>query len=451
MKKFLSFIYILVLIVAPFSLVSPLSAHAASACNVSSAQWNPGGQQTTPGWFVEHKTQANVVVTSTGCVGQTLEFSVTQVNLISNTDLSDSGLSKKPIVVPSDNFTINLLLGEEGCSNTQYIVANCHLYTQIYDQDGNKLHDSGADTNGNLYYNCDGACNTNAAFLGITTADKAVDVNAQNNVASQAAANDTYTPLAPIGGVTSVKTNDIGTYINTMFELGIGLCAAIAVIMIIIYAIAYMGNESVFGKIEAKGRIFAAFLGLFIALAAYALLNTINPALTGQNGLQVGQVTAQIDPEVETAPPVNDTTTAGDSKLCTSGYVNVPTYGTPSVINVCSSLDGIPIATNLKNMLVAAKANNIILSGWGSRTYARQVQLRSDHGCPDPTTPSSSCHPPTARPGHSNHEAGGAVDFTCSGKSMANSACFVWLQQHAATYHFINLSSEPWHWSYNGK
>ena len=263
-----------------------------------------------------------------------------------------------------------------------------------------------------------------------------------------------YNLLAPIGNISQVKTNDIGTYLNWIFKLGIGLCAALAVIMIIIAAIQYMGTESVFGKTEARSKILQSILGLVLAMGSYAILNTISPDLLGANGVNVTQVTAQIDPDTETAPPASTSYTgSGSSALCTAGYVNVATYGSPSNINVCSSLNNIPIATNLKNMLAAAKTSNIILSGYGSRSAATQVQLRIAHGCPDPNTPASSCTPPTARPGHSNHEVGGAVDFTCSGASIQSqsSPCFIWMSRNAATFGFYNLPSEPWHWSFNAK
>ena len=103
-----------------------------------------------------------------------------------------------------------------------------------------------------------------------------------------------YKLLAPIGGSPTIKTNDIGNYFNILFTTAIGLCGALAVIMIVIGSIQYMGDESIFGKTEAKGKIFSAIFGLIIALGAFALLNTIDPSLTGKNGLNVAQVTATI-------------------------------------------------------------------------------------------------------------------------------------------------------------
>lgn len=108
--------------------------------------------------------------------------------------------------------------------------------------------------------------------------------------------NNTYNLLAPIGTIKQIKTSDgIGDYLNIIFKIIIGLCGALAVIMIVIGGIQYMGNESVFGKTEAKSRILSAILGLLIALGAYAILYTINPALTGQNGISIEEVDVQVD------------------------------------------------------------------------------------------------------------------------------------------------------------
>ena len=91
------------------------------------------------------------------------------------------------------------------------------------------------------------------------------------------------------------------------------------------------------------------------------------------------------------------------------------------------------------------------------RSYAEQVELRRAHcGSSDHSVfqaPSSSCSPPTARPGTSNHEGGLAVDFSCSdGQPMTHaSPCYRWLAANAAAYGLFNLPSEPWHWSVTGR
>jgi hypothetical protein len=106
------------------------------------------------------------------------------------------------------------------------------------------------------------------------------------------------------------------------------------------------------------------------------------------------------------------------------------------------------IATQVRQMLEAADKDGVHLTGNCWRSSETQIALRQQN-CPDPVnSPSSDCHPPTAKPGTSNHERGLAIDFNdCS----SSSDCFKWLSAHAATYHFQNLPSESWHWSVDGR
>ena len=106
------------------------------------------------------------------------------------------------------------------------------------------------------------------------------------------------------------------------------------------------------------------------------------------------------------------------------------------------------LAQPLSELLSAAEADGIRgLSGWGWRSTERQAQLWHEHGCDD-----GSCSVPTARPGHSMHELGQAIDFTVDGETLRQSdPAFRWLQQHAGEYGLRNLPSESWHWSTNGR
>jgi peptidoglycan hydrolase CwlO-like protein len=115
------------------------------------------------------------------------------------------------------------------------------------------------------------------------------------------------------------------------------------------------------------------------------------------------------------------------------------------------------IASNLESMLAAAEADGIVLSGGGYRDPAGQIAVRrSNCGTSNYAIyemPSSSCSPPTAKPGSSMHEQGKAIDFTYQGRviSSRSSTAYQWLAANAAAYGFYNLPSEPWHWSTNGR
>ncbi len=186
-----------------------------------------------------------------------------------------------------------------------------------------------------------------------STNDNSVPTDAQKDTVKD----DSYHLLAPIGTIDTFNTKNIGDYFNMIFKLAIGLCAALAVIMIIISAVQYMGDESIFGKTEAKGKIINAILGLFIALGAYALLNTINPDLTGANGVSVDQVSATIDQQ-EAVEVQNDGGGTGTTKLCSNPteckalcvkYSNGSTYNDnpPGVMpaSQAQQISGIPLVT----------------------------------------------------------------------------------------------------------
>ncbi len=104
-----------------------------------------------------------------------------------------------------------------------------------------------------------------------------------------------YTLLAPIGNLTKIdKDTKLGDYLNVILKIAIGLCGALAVIMIVINGIVWMGSDSVFGHTEAKQRIGAAIGGLILALGAYMLLNTINSDLVGGSSINIEPVSIKL-------------------------------------------------------------------------------------------------------------------------------------------------------------
>lgn len=114
------------------------------------------------------------------------------------------------------------------------------------------------------------------------------------------------------------------------------------------------------------------------------------------------------------------------------------------------------IAEPLAALLAAATADGVALGGGGFRDGEAQLGLRaancgtSSHDLYQ--KPASQCSPPTARPGHSMHEQGLAVDFTLDGALIGtrSNRGYAWLAANAARFGLHNLPSEPWHWSVNG-
>ncbi|MFA6520113.1 MAG: M15 family metallopeptidase [Candidatus Paceibacterota bacterium] len=94
-----------------------------------------------------------------------------------------------------------------------------------------------------------------------------------------------YKYLAPIPQLgetfstvgTAEEPYPLSKYLNLMITLFIGICAALAVIMIVIGGIEYMTSELPGNKEHGKERIVHAIFGLVLALGSWTLLNEINP------------------------------------------------------------------------------------------------------------------------------------------------------------------------------
>jgi len=164
----------------------------------------------------------------------------------------------------------------------------------------------------------------------------------------------------------------------------------------------------------------------------------------------------------DTAPAVEPAATGGDTsnQQCTAGtdagvadgYDNNKLFK----IRICT-VQGIgqvnaQIAKNVDDLLNAAKASGVTLTGSAFRTMASQISLRKAH-CGSSNydiyeKPSGQCSPPTAKPGYSNHQMGLAIDFGKCGSRATE--CYKWLASNAQKYGLKNLPSEPWHWSVDG-
>jgi peptidoglycan hydrolase CwlO-like protein len=114
------------------------------------------------------------------------------------------------------------------------------------------------------------------------------------------------------------------------------------------------------------------------------------------------------------------------------------------------------IRASVQRLVDDASADGVTMCGNGYRDPQDQINLRRAH-CGSSNyaiyeAPSSSCSPPTAKPGSSLHEQGLAIDFTCGGGGTVGygDSCYDWLQGNAEEYGLYNLPSETWHWSVNG-
>lgn len=173
---------------------------------------------------------------------------------------------------------------------------------------------------------------------------------------------------------------------------------------------------------------------------------------TDRSAEQGGDVCVPVGGRVGSEPSASIPCTVGGA-----GVVERTPKGT--AIRVCDAGRGLVVDTRLApgvaRLLQAADAAGMRLAGSGFRSTARQIELRKAHcGAGWASAPSSSCSPPTALPGRSEHEVGQAVDLTCDGtliRSRGN-RCFRWLQRWAGPIAGLrNLPSESWHWSVSGR
>ncbi len=137
--------------------------------------------------------------------------------------------------------------------------------------------------------------------------------------------------------------------------------------------------------------------------------------------------------------------------------VTVPPNAPVELASVWGIVVNVLIVEELEGLLVAMEAEGFTLGGGGYRDNSRQIELRRQHcGTSEYAVyqmPASQCSPPTARPGFSQHQVGLAVDFTHNGRIIRsrNTAVFQAMARIAPDYGFVNLPSEPWHWSTTGQ
>jgi len=112
-------------------------------------------------------------------------------------------------------------------------------------------------------------------------------------------------------------------------------------------------------------------------------------------------------------------------------------------------------------LIVAATADGVdIEGGWCYRTYADQKRAWDSRRCYIPGNCDGSPYPPTARPGHSNHGWGLAVDVWNAWDSILSCSDpeFRWLESNGPSFGWVHpdwtrcgrSSQEPWHWEYVG-
>ena len=127
-----------------------------------------------------------------------------------------------------------------------------------------------------------------------------------------------YVQLAPLPGIGTATTGgqfvapSLPNYLIGMFRLLIGLAGLLAVVMITLGGIEYMSTDSMFGKEEGKSKISQALVGLLLAISAWLILSTVNPATLEFNFNP--EPPAPIDPG--TIPPTIEPSVIYKNRVC---------------------------------------------------------------------------------------------------------------------------------------
>lgn len=140
--------------------------------------------------------------------------------------------------------------------------------------------------------------------------------------------------------------NKVGAYLNLMIKLFIGICAVLAVIMIVMGGIQYMTSELISSKEAGKERIRNAIFGLLLALGAYTLLFTINPDLLNTDLKSLENVTVEVTLEEQiksysgqgTCEPITSGL-CSPLNLASAGFIPEPSRGTQAS-SICNGESG---------------------------------------------------------------------------------------------------------------
>ncbi|NVN96656.1 hypothetical protein HXX01_00140 [Candidatus Nomurabacteria bacterium] len=220
------------------------------------------------------------------------------------TEVDSTQKTIKTYVDTSFNFKLN-----ESYKGYYYIYKNSggvYSSSGVFKDNASCLTDSNNFISKNTTSKIYSECQYYSDIPSIPKTDESVPVDPINVAENKTV----YNMLAPIGQLKTMNPNtggcaptdptcignNVGDYLNIIFKFAIGIAAALAVIMLILSGVQYMGDESIFGKTEAKSKMRSAILGLLIALGAWALLNTISPALTGKGGVNIDTASVEITP-----------------------------------------------------------------------------------------------------------------------------------------------------------
>ncbi len=155
-----------------------------------------------------------------------------------------------------------------------------------------------------------------------------------------------YTLLAPLSDkLTNFNTQQpcaFGEYLDLMINLFIGICAVLAMVMIVVGGIEYMTSELGSSKEHGKSQMTQAVLGLLLALGAWLILHEINPHLLDRClDLPDAKAVVEGDEFAGTYSSINSSSSPLDaSKLTAAGIFCPKTGGAAAIPIIAKSYAG---------------------------------------------------------------------------------------------------------------
>jgi hypothetical protein len=235
---------------------------------------------------------------------------------------------------------------------------------------------------------------------------------------------------------------DLKTYLQQIIIVTIGVAGVLAVVMIVICGIKMMTSGAVSGKSEAKECIWNAIFGLLIAIAAWALLYTINPELL-RSDVQFADIPVPVSPPAPTGSIAPMPTVPGwyfrfiDNSDASGSTKNSPRFDTSEAC--------VAITNTYRNSGITIIQ---IPAGGGTIECFQIVAPPPGTPTPPPPTPGTPPPPPTAPPIGGGSETA-ARQFLCGNNSCVGSTP-VGVNRNACVgtsiatgFHCTNLAGEP--------
>ncbi len=185
------------------------------------------------------------------------------------------------------------------------------------------------------------------------------------------AIDENYTVLAPLPGIgqgVGTTTTKLSTYLPAVFNLGIGIAAVLAFMMITFGGVMYATSDAITGKSQGREYIENAVWGLLLVIGAWAILYTINPQiLTFSLDIPVPSA-ASSTPSAIVVTPMTAQEQADDAvirarllaKGITINKAMCANHGQPN----CTNVNGLPIRAEAGLIeLISKCACGVIVTG----------------------------------------------------------------------------------------